>query len=217
MNFPNMFLDIETGRDDALTDAWIKHRSYHAPGNWKDPKKIASNIAEQKESDRRKAALNPLTLRVGVISYALDDQPVKTMTSHGPGERDMLTTICALLESCGTIITFKGLSFDLPALKFRMFHFGLLLPMQMRPGQKPWDHSKHLDLQVALQDGDRSLKGTLGDFCRFAGVPGPEPHDGSEIAKLISEGKMDKPARVCASDVEATRNLYNHAVKVDWI
>jgi DNA polymerase elongation subunit (family B) len=217
MNNSNIYLDIETGRDDILTDAWIASRDYRAPKNYVDPLKIATAIEGQKLKDRENAARELQTLRIGVISWALDDDPVQSLANHGIDEQGMLKTFTEILKECITIITFNGSSFDLPALRMRMFHWGLSIPHILQPGQKPWDTSLQFDLRQSLTNNDRSMKGRLEDWCRYAGVVGPVSHDGAEIARLINKGEFKIPTETCQSDVIATRNLHHHMIQTNWI
>lgn len=64
----SIFLDIET-RPKPLADLQKIMPEFTAPANWKDPEKIAANIAEQQAKFIEKAALSPLTGTVESYGY----------------------------------------------------------------------------------------------------------------------------------------------------
>lgn len=145
-----------------------------APGNYKDPSKIAAYVEEAKAKAKakaiEKAALSPLTGAICLVTIAeVDATPGGTIRQFGsPLIAD--ETVC-IREALGyladidrghQIVTFNGQRFDLPFLAIRAMVRGISSPWPI-PRAKDW--ARHLDLYQALGEPgslDRCARAILG-------------------------------------------------------
>lgn len=188
-----IYFDIET---EALPEAEIAHLmpTFDAPSNYKDPEKIAANIADQKAKWLERAALSPLT--GSVLAIGLKSKTSKLGGNEWDGnECDLLTAFADYLNEFafdGFESRLKGWNirgFDIPFLITRGWKYGIKFPKWMTEkaafGQPPFVE----DLMDTFKAGDyRAPYVSLDTAARFLGFDG-KLGSGKDFAKLYHSDK----------------------------
>lgn len=177
-------------------------------GTYKDPAKIAADIAAKREKARAEMGLNPWMSLIACFcwqdstgakgSIALEDETK---------EETLLSKAWNILRTGQKFVTFNGHSFDIPMLMahsvIRSVNPGMTIP------NRKYDLSSHFDVRMALVNWDPYAKGKLDFFLRRFGLaPKTEGLDGSMVQGLWDAGKKEEITAYCAQDVSATWELY---------
>ena len=98
------------------------------------------------------------------------------------------------------LVSFNGHNFDLPTIRYRAMIHGIAAPgLTCRPYYRRYDESA-LDLCDVLANHDARARIGLDALCRAMGLPGkPEGMDGSAVADLVAQGRLDEVAAYCGS------------------
>ena len=122
-----LFFDIET-IPHPQAKYYVPRAS--APSNWKDPEKIAAEIAKKEAKALEEAALDPDLARVISIGFVLhvgeseDITPddIKVLTAITPGnEKIVIREFFRLADEANTLIGWNVIKFDIPMLLRRAF------------------------------------------------------------------------------------------------
>lgn len=112
------------------------------------------------------------------------------------------------------LISFNGRTFDLPVLKYRAMVHGISAPWLHKSGDK-WNSygyryatDWHCDLLDVLSDFGASARVKLNEVCAAFGFAGKFGVDGSMVATMIDEGKIDDVRNYCETDVLNTYLVY---------
>lgn len=224
-------IDIETAADPQLVAlALSKEPRFSAPRNYKDLEKVAAYVetaaAEWRAGIVADAGLSPRTGRVvcfGIYDVgSAHDHTCHVGGSSGPAvlsvsghadERELLECVAATLgESPSTVIvTFNGVAFDVPFLRWRMVRHGIAVPACLRPNFGRYAGPHHYDLRLILSEGDRRAPGTLESWALALGasdVPHKAGMDGSDVQAYVDAGRWAELADYCARDVLATAGVW---------
>jgi hypothetical protein len=106
------------------------------------------------------------------------------------------------------LVSFNGRHFDLPVLEARSLRHGLALPWYFADGSVRDDPALHLDLLQFLSNGEPRNRAKLHDYCKLIGLPGKMGIDGSQVAELVKNGRLEELAAYCATDVLQTLGLF---------
>ena len=226
-----VFIDIETAPVAETDPAWMQwlatqDRDVRAPGNLRDPEKIAAAIAEKRAAlagERDRTALDPMLGSIVAIGVALDTGPVTVL--HGTDERALLNNLAAWLPA--DAVSFVGhniAGFDAPWIQARAYRHGLrhLAHRFGAPGCKPWDRPLEdtRDLwpcrDVRGLDVVRGVNGaSLPSLCRFLGVDiADDDISGADVAAALARGDVEAVVEHCRRDVERVREVY--ALLTGW-
>lgn len=124
-----------------------------------------------------------------------DYRPLRTRldTDECEGLKRLIQT---LSDKRVQLITFAGRSFDMPVVMNRAFHYGLPFPRwfsrdggDYRYRYATWPH---VDLMDQMSEYGSALRGKMGDIARLIGLPGKMGGDGSKVAKLVEEGRIEE-------------------------
>mgnify|MGYP000920270395 CR=1 FL=1 len=180
-------LDIETA---ALPLEQIQHLkpAFAAPSNYKDPVKIADNIAEQERKWLENAALSPLTGRVLVIGVKPFGEAPQVLEGE---ERDILAEFWRMMGYAGQYDQWYGHNihgFDIPFLVRRSWLHGVPVPMQTLFGDRGYVNARRLiDTMVAFQCGNRADGFvSLDTVARFFGLPGKTEDIGAQFGEVYA-------------------------------
>jgi hypothetical protein len=189
-----IYFDIET---EALPEAEIAHLmpTFEAPSNYKDPEKIAANIADQKAKWLERAALSPLTGRVMAIGLKGTINDLGLEIHEGDEEAILLNFGSLLFNEFNFYITqprLKGWNirgFDIPFLITRGWKYEIKFPKWMTEkaafGQPPFVE----DLMDTFKAGDyRAPYVSLDTAARFLGLEG-KLGSGKDFASLYHSDK----------------------------
>jgi hypothetical protein len=194
VNMSNRTLfDIETGpRDQQILAALMP--AFSAPANYKDPEKIAANIAEQKNKWLEQAALSPVTGRVIVIGFQHGTAPAVILEAASEAdEARILAAFWAEVqrhpsrEWAGWNIH----GFDLDFLVKRSWFHRLAVPMHLIMSGR-YVASRWNDLMKAFQAPDWKAPFTsLEDAARFLEIDLGGKDDGvsARFAQVYAEDR----------------------------
>lgn len=185
MKSPLTIVDIETGpRPEAeLRDI---QPEFAAPSNWKDPEKIAADIARQRTEWLADAALSPLTGCVLAIGYSTDGKvSIDTGDEGALLERFFSLTQSVAQGARGRLCGFAIHSFDLPFICRRALILGVSIPWTLRPtgSTRFYWPSWCTDLREIWAFGEYQPKGSLDVLCRVMGLGG-KTGKGGDFARL---------------------------------
>lgn len=200
------WFDIETR---ANPDAVALLGPVKPAGNLKDPAKIAADVLDKEAKRAERAALDCDTLAVLCAGIVWTGEETPTVFSGD--ERKLIADFWETVDyhanefGAVTLIGFNCLSFDLPALVRRSQILGIRVPPL---NLAKYRHDGIIDLMDALTWGGLVDAKSLATYCRLFGVNGIEDdHNGSDVARLYAEGRMDEIVAHCAADVLKTRAL----------
>jgi predicted PolB exonuclease-like 3'-5' exonuclease len=208
--------DIETIPNEAMIE--------HLPepevklGNIKDIEKIKAKAAEAKQKQIDSMALNPFYGRIcSAAFYDPDDyQGYKTIDEiSDAAELELLDYIFDRLKftetTSPTIITWCGMSFDLPFVYTRAALLNYRLSPEA-PGLQYWikryTHSPHCDIERILSNwGVKSFR--LDEVANAFLGDSKLNHDFSKFIELIKCGKGHEIGIYNLKDAELTYKLYD--------
>lgn len=223
-----MYFDVETVPDelpDDLADMLLPtSSSIKIPKNIKDPEKIEAkrkalldSLEEDREAERTKWSLEPLTARIVCISMAMrkaGDDPEEIQSFAGKDEKKLMKEFAEAIwkPAQGRIIpvTFNGKSFDIRMVWMKLMQHGLPMPdLDWFPNK--WNHNTHIDLRQVLTGFDDRKRGTQEAWSRRLGYPAmlALDHQGSEIAALYNDGNFEAMIEKCEDDVRRLVFLHN--------
>ena len=138
----------------------------------------------------------------------VDTEPGETRIFRGD-EEAMLREFWILLERFGRVITYNGRGFDIPFAYLRSALHGIK-PSRSLLGNR-FAIGEHCDLaEVLTFFGAAQERFSLDYWCRRFDIESPKEEgiDGSQVAGLYHEGRIDDIAEYCLRDARATGELY---------
>lgn len=227
MKVPYVVLDIETIPDQREGAAERAASRVKAPGNYKDPAKIAAYVAEKATEAHASTSLNGAYGELFCIGYKVADFDTVVLSrqdiSDPNDERLLLTEFYADLAEAidqtgwsdpgagGRQAVFVGhnvIRFDLRFLWQRsVIH-------DVKPSVRlPYDASPYSDRVVnigQLWTGDGREYVALDEICDALGVVNPKADgiDGSKVWERVAAGDWQSVIDYNAGDVEATAQVH---------
>ena len=192
----------------------VEKQTITAPGNYKDPDKIAIYIAEkQKELDTvfeqryRQTALNGARGQIYCISAALNDDAPTSFYSED--ESETLRQFFKFCDESGSAKSvFCGhniVGFDLPFIYQRAVILGVK-PSDNIPFQaKPWDERV---FDTMLKWCGVRGEGSMDSVCDALGIDGKGDITGKTFYDAVLAGRHDECLQYCNDDVARTRAMY---------
>lgn len=177
-----------------------------APGNYKDPEKIAAYIAEAQAERLNMAALDLDLARITGLGTleAGDIAPNVHVGGTEDDELAMLTHAATMIKRADQIITYSGHGFDLPLLMRRARYRGLAFPWINLDRYR----SPHQDLCELLSDRDKSKRRSLQFYARRLGWSDiHKALSGAEEAQVPQSGRWAELEASLMHDVMATHRL----------
>ena len=195
--FKRLFFDIETATN---FDKLVFMPEPTAPGNLKDPEKIAVAIKEKKEDQINNAPLDPDYGRILCIGYACDVDVVPDVLSGD--EAVMLGNFWNILGECGgRCVGYNILSFDLPYIMRRSIDLGVKNNISLHLAK--YRIEPVTDLFGILYNWGMG-KG-LKQVAKLYGLTNNAPDvSGADVANM----PIEQVIAYCASDVSLTQQLY---------
>ena len=212
----DLIIDIETYRSELSSEQKeYRESGITAPGNYKDPVKIAEAIAEKKRSLYDKDALDPMYGRIIAIGYMItdvDDVIVNPTVLINKDEQALLISFYQALmqldEPSGSVypITFNGTDFDIPFLNFRTMTHSI---------------TSHYRLQSLMENDIRNLlaqktnikqpEHSLDEYAMHFGINHFKNVKGADVGRLWEAGEYQAISDHCKSDVIVCFKLYQKA------
>ncbi|MDP2331097.1 MAG: ribonuclease H-like domain-containing protein [Reyranella sp.] len=125
-------------------------------------------------------------------------------------ERDMIQDLADRVADLDPrFVTFNGVSFDLPVLRYRAMIHAIGAPGLARRRYFERFGPDTVDLCDMLSGFERHARVTLHQLSRVLDLPGkPEGVNGSHVETMVRAGQLDELARYCASDVVNTYRIW---------
>lgn len=143
---------------------------------------------------------------IAAVSGTLDGGPNEPVSWTAASMGDEAALLQAFWQAVdrfpkGTVwVTFNGKRFDVPYVEVRSAAHGITPTRHDLRNTYPYGHKPHTDL-AWLWPQHYSLEG----LCGLLDVPSPKSGvDGSDVADLVADGRMDDVAAYCERDVVAT-------------
>lgn len=202
---PWMAFDIETCPMPTCAEYLIE--PIDAPGNYKDPQKIAAYVEEKRQKQIAEAGLDlDLCEIVAIAGQFHDEGWVQTRLDWD--EAAMLDGfwrfVRTVQRASGVLVGFNCLSFDLPILLRRSLYLGVSTPSI---ALDKYRHDGVVDVAHELTFGGRMTWRSLAFYCRRFGISHDDSIKGEDIAGLVTKGDWQAVAAHCQSDAQATAAL----------
>lgn len=215
-------IDIETIPDQREGAIERAADGVTPPGNYKNPEAIAKwweeKGNEQKLEAYRKTALDGTSGQIACIGLAIDDGPAVTFTQVLDGdEADVLREALNFIadktgwrtSGARPMLTWVGhnlANFDVRYLWQRCVVNGVKPQIKLPIDAKPWD-DEIFDTMTRWA----GIRGTVGlaRLCDALGIDVKQGDiTGATVWDAWQESRYQEVAAYCASDVEATREVY---------
>lgn len=182
-----VYFDLETAPLPEA-DLLASMPEFFPPSNYKDPEKIAANLAEQRKRWLSEAALSAVTGQILCIGTLRgDDFTLWRRDNESDLLIDFLGFLTAEIQVGGTMVGFCVKSFDLPYLVRRAWRHGLKVPFALWNGPRYFsDQIVDLADKWACGGRDPRDKVSLDTLARFLGV-GAKTGTGADFARLWAE------------------------------
>jgi hypothetical protein len=205
-----IYLDIETIPTQRPEIQEHVKSNVKAPGNYKDPAKIAAYIENNADNELRKTALAGLFGEVWCIGWAKgDDQPrVSSRQALEESEAGLLRKWYAALRAddiYSPVWVGHNVMWDLRFLWQRSIVHGIRPTVDLAIDAKPYDDVVR-DTMV-LWSGIRDYV-SLDNLCFSLGIATKGDLDGSLVWDYVQDGRWQEVAEYCADDVERARLIY---------
>lgn len=179
--------------------------TFEAPGNFKDPIKIAANIEEQRKTWLERAALDATTGQVLCVGFLTSNG----FSFIGDGESEFYVlnefwNICGMSLGSEGMSGFNIFSFDLPFLIRRSWILGIKPPSQLRKGRY-W-HPDFTDIMELWTCGNREQRISLDTLAKSLGV-GAKNGSGADFAALWASDRP-KAIEYLRNDLTLTKLCY---------
>jgi predicted PolB exonuclease-like 3'-5' exonuclease len=205
-----LYLDTETIpslRPEVF--AWLAAKHFVIDEVEKSAKKAAEAHA--------KTSLTGSLGELVCISWAVDEcepQMVVRDMASAEGERKMLVDFLGKMNSLNpaNVVAFNA-EFDRNMIRQRAIVHGVRLPAVFSAvGVKPWESKWRCPMEMWTDD--RRGKISLDELCLAFGLPGKNGFDGSMVAEMVRNMRLDEVANYCADDVRRVRAVYQRMVSV---
>lgn len=207
--------DIETIRNSSMVEYLPEPE---APGNIKDPVKIAAAIADKKEKMVNEMALSPLWGRVcSFVMFNGDGEASDFLKAESDSdERDLISKILSNLvvggQQVNTFVTWNGVNFDFPFVYKRAAILQVSIPSGC-PGLSYWvkryQHTVHIDLMQEFAGWNNKETDSLDNAGRAFYHEGKSDRDYSLFPKLIKDGMGEAILDANRHDAILTYRIYN--------
>ena len=236
-----LYFDIETipnqsesGLKQIRVEIEEQKAKIAAPGNYKDPEKIAEfvnlkriELDGQADANWRKTALDGGSGHIAAICWAINDGEVIGHRLSWPAvnEREVIIEFFdsvtnaigrsggdfGRVRSSPRVVGHNVAGFDLTFLWKRCVMLGIRPPGWMPINPKPWSDDVY-DTMLQWSGAGRCI--SMDKLCALMGIPGKgselggEEIDGSKVWDFVLAGRIADVERYCAADVERTREMH---------
>lgn len=175
---------------------------FSAPGNYKDPEKIAASIAEQKLRWTERAALSPMTGKVLCIGIRDIDGSFRALEGN---ESVLLSEWTRIVDEYKneTFIGWNIWGFDLNFLQKRAAHLGV--KPCIRWGFDFHRQDKFIDLMNLWSRFDSNVSSSLDSVAKFLGL-GAKTGSGKDFSELWEKDREAAMAYL-RNDIELTASI----------
>ena len=154
-----------------------------------------------------------------IVSYngyeKYENIKITTLSSSRNTEKEIIEKFFSFISKhIPKIVSYNGRSFDLPVLKYRAMKYGISLEGLFKSGDKWNSYNQryssdwHCDLLEVLSDFGASSRIKMNEVCTILGLPGKIGVDGSQVAGLYDENKLNIIDDYCETDILNTYLIY---------
>lgn len=194
--------DIETA---PLPEAAEYLEPAEAPGNYKDPAKIAAFVAEKNAENLDRCGLDVDLCRVVALGWQVEGSETLAATiEQFHGDESLMLRSFWNLAADKHLVGFNCLAFDLPVLMRRSQYLGVLTPYLQIDKYK---HPQVTDLMRVLDFNGAIKSRGLSFYAKRFGIPSDDTLTGADIAQAVTEGRWADIAKHVTADVQKTAAL----------
>ena len=205
-----LFWDVET---EGLPESDIAKLmpEFEAPGNIKDPAKIAAAIADKKASWLDGAALKAITGRIVAVTTAIDGgEPLMYASDEKPIIENTIAILKDVISVNAHAYAWNGHGFDLPFICQRAAVYGIpafvMLTVNVR-GKFYW-HESLIDPKLVWSNYSPDHTGTSLKSVALALGVGEKIGSGKDFAGLLKTNP-DEAKRYALADITLMRDIVN--------
>lgn len=201
-------IDIETVPDlskiDMLPEPEIDSRL-------KDPEKIEAVKEKKREQQIAEMGLSPYTGRVCAYAVYGENVSISDFISEIENENEiaLISAIIAYLREANPLVTFNGISFDIPFIYSRAMLLGVnAAPYSVSYWSRRYSVKPHFDVRMVLSQWNSYAKGNLDFYGKMVLGEEKEEPDYTQFIEMIENGKGNEIAKSCLQHTELTFNLF---------
>lgn len=211
-NAARLIFDIETC---SLPEAKDYIEPAEAPGNYKDPAKIAAYIEEKNLQNLNECGLDVDLCRVVAIGWQREDADTPSVvTTNLSSEREIIEAFW-MMATGRHLVGFGCLDFDLPVLLRRSLYLGIPTP---RISIDKYRHPDVTDLMGELSYNGKLKWRGLAFYSKRFGFDVPDTMTGADVEKAVTDGRWADITAHVKADVTKTALLaaklgyFNHVM-----
>ena len=212
---PNQLLPVECM--PVFDPEEVKH------GNTKDPVKRAAKEAEEKEkfdaSISKTMSLDPAFCSICTFSAKRkigDTEEIITRQLSAGDCHDDLENVTTAIKTISEayreripLVSFNGLSFDLPIILFRAIAQDVKVDMDMWQSiTRKYGNRHHYDVMQILSGWDRQKWHKQDFYAKLFGIGDPGAFDGSMVFPAYQAGEYDVIKKYCENDVNLLSGIF---------
>ncbi|MCP5016178.1 MAG: hypothetical protein GY938_13040 [Ketobacter sp.] len=207
--------DIETGH--IPQEAWTAPMMDRYKRLLAKNRKYYGDTKTNEEIKRLTVSFDPMLSFICCITVqSVDGKKInkpKSYSCYYNGERNMLQAFWADVKKMPDDVlwvSFCGKTFDIPFMTVRSLHHNVnVTNKHLLTQRSPFSHLPHFDMQSMFGRDWRLI-----DACALVNVPSPKNDiDGSKVAQLIKDQKLEEVVTYCEGDVLAGVKMY---MKCRW-
>ena len=139
----------------------------------KDPAKIQADIEAKQQAQRNKMGLDPTTnliCSLAVKDVDSGEENAWMLNEYLSNEADLLGEFWEVAHGYDRFVTFNGMAFDVPVIKFHSMLRGVRPSVDISCNK--YRIENHVDLRILLVNGDQYAHGTQDFYCKM--ILGPD-------------------------------------------
>lgn len=164
------------------------------------------------KSDFLKPAMHRI-VALGMVGLDTDSGLVEVSGHAGENEAEMIGYAHAWLKGLPVLVTWNGLGFDLPVLRYRALFHGLTVPL-FWSGQKSYERldyrygDRHIDLCDVLSCYGRSTALKLSEAAALFDFPCKTQGAGADVLALWKAGDYERIRGYVEEDARVTARIF---------
>lgn len=192
-----LFLDIETIPVEDEKQEILKEIHKKKSDDGKKVKLFDEYLAE--------TSFNGAFGRIACLSYAINDEPVKTLSGD---EKKILQDFWEIARTIDLFIGFNVMDFDLRFIYQRSMILGVKPSKELSFAR--YQKFPIYDVLCEWVKWAFPKKGTLHELAIAFDFPSSKTGDieGKDVAKAFKDGRIKEICEYCEKDVEVTRQIY---------
>ena len=203
--------DLETIGNKSI----VKHLPPVEPDSrLKNPEKIADNIKAKEIKQISELGLNPTTCQICIFGWhdGKESGHILLKEETKEAEQELLQEAWEILSEAERFVTFNGIDFDVPVLKFRS------LANRIRPAiqisTRKYVIENHYDLRAILGNWNSYASGTLDYYSKILlGKSAKNDMDGSMVQDTWDMQLYEDLGKYAEEDCEVTFGIYQLLTK----